>query len=130
MVRSHPPALRRIVRQHRGMSSDKWEYGFVYFVSTQSEEQRKLRNHPDRSQRSLEYGLAAVVVDASSVRSQAVPGKVGLLNELGEEGWQVENGLNLGGSLPNWLLDAVQLAVTDAHPGGAIEHYMRRRVSS
>ncbi|WP_432968591.1 hypothetical protein [Dactylosporangium sp. CA-233914] len=60
------------------MASEKWEYGFVYFVSTQSEEQRQLRNHPDRSRRALEYGLAAVVVDGS-IRSQAVPGKVALL---------------------------------------------------
>ena len=112
------------------MASEQWEYGFVYFVSTQSDEQRKLRNHPDRSQRALEYGLAAVVVDGSSVRSQAVPGKVGLLNELGEKGWQVENGASLGGVLPNWLRDAVQLVVSDAHAGGAMEHYMRRRVSS
>ena len=109
------------------MASEQWEYGFVYFVSTQSDEQRELRNHPDRTQRALEYGLAAVVVDGSSVRSQAVPGKVDLLNKLGQEGWQVENGLNLGGSLPNWLRDAVNSAVADAHPGGAVEHYMRRR---
>ena len=109
------------------MTSEQWEYGFVYFVSTQSEDQRKLHNHPDRAQRALEYGLAAVVVDGHSIRSQAVPGKVALLNELGGEGWQVENGLNLGGSLPNWLREAVHSAVSDAHAGGAIEHYMRRR---
>lgn len=109
------------------MASEQWEYGFVYFVSTQSDEQRELRNHPDRAQRALEYGLAAVVVDGTSVRSQAVPGKVDLLNELGEEGWRVENGLNLAGSLPNWLRDAVHSAVAGAHPGGAVEHYMRRR---
>jgi hypothetical protein len=130
MVRGATAADRAGVRQHRGMASERWEYGFVYFVSTQSEEQRKLRNHPDRSQRTLEYGLAAVVVDGSSVRSQAVPGKVGLLNELGENGWQVENGSALGGVLPNWLRDAVHLVAADTHPGGAIEHYMRRRVSS
>ncbi|MFG2045300.1 hypothetical protein [Dactylosporangium sp. NPDC048998] len=107
--------------------TEKWEYGYVYFVSTQSDEQRRLRNHPDRNQRALEYGLAAVVVDGTSIQSQAVPGKVGLLNDLGSKGWQVENGLNLGGSLPNWLREAVQSAVADAYPGGAIEHYMRRR---
>ncbi|MEV8514567.1 hypothetical protein [Dactylosporangium sp. NPDC051484] len=107
--------------------NEKWEYGFVYFVSTQSEAQRKLGNHPDRNQRVLEYGLAAVVVDGTSIRSQTVPGKVALLNELGRQGWRVENGLNLDGSLPNWLREAVQSAVADAHPGGAIEHYMRRR---
>ncbi|WP_344612037.1 hypothetical protein [Dactylosporangium salmoneum] len=107
--------------------SEQWEYGYVYFVSTQSDEQRKLRNHPDRDQRALEYGLAAVVVDGDSVRSQRIAGKVALLNELGEKGWRVENGLSLGGVLPNWLRDAVQSAVADAYPGGAIEHYMRRR---
>ncbi|MFI5916701.1 hypothetical protein [Dactylosporangium sp. NPDC051541] len=110
------------------MASEQWEYGFVYFVSTQSEEQRKLRNHPDRGQRALEYSLAAVVVDGNSIRSQAVPGKVALLNELGDDGWQVENGMSLGASLPNWLREAVQSAVADSHPGGAVEHYMRRRV--
>jgi hypothetical protein len=110
------------------MASEQWEYGFVYFVSTQSEEQRKLRNHPDRNQRALEYNMAAVVVDGSSIRSQAVPGKVALLNELGDDGWQVENGMSLGASLPNWLREAVQSAVADSHPGGAVEHYMRRRV--
>jgi hypothetical protein len=109
------------------MGSEKWEYGFVYFVSTQSEEQRKLHNHPDRAQRALEYGLAAVVVDGDSIRSQAVPGKVALLNELGDDGWRVENGMNLGVSLPNWLREAVQSAVADSLPGGAVEHYMRRR---
>ncbi|WP_432824486.1 hypothetical protein [Dactylosporangium sp. CA-092794] len=111
------------------MSSEQWEYGFVYFVSTQSEEQRRLRNHPDHAQRAIEYGLAAVVVDGSSVRSQPVPGKVDLLNTLGQDGWQVDNGMNLPGSLPNWLREAVESAVDDAHPGGAVEHYMRRRVT-
>ncbi|MEV6930721.1 hypothetical protein AB0M46_40395 [Dactylosporangium sp. NPDC051485] len=107
--------------------SEQWEYGYVYFVSTQSDEQRRLRHHPDRAQRAIEYDLAAVVVDGNSVRSGAVTGKVALLNELGRKGWRVDNGLSIGGTLPNWLRDAVQSAVTDAHPGGAVEHYMRRR---
>jgi hypothetical protein len=97
--------------------SEKWEYGYLYFVSTVSEEQRKAR----------EYGLAAVVVDGDSVRSQAVPGKIALLNELGNDGWQVENGANLAGRLPNWLCEAVQSAVKDVEASGAIEHYMRRK---
>src|SRR5437879_11432737 len=116
------------MREHRRMASERWEYGFVYFVSTQSEEQRRLRSHPDRNQRKLEYGLAAVVVDGAGIRSLAVPGKVDLLNELGDQGWRVDNGLNLGGQMPNWLNEAVQSAVTGVDTGGAVEHYMRRLV--
>ncbi|GAA4260610.1 hypothetical protein [Dactylosporangium darangshiense] len=107
--------------------SEKWEYGYVYFVSTQSEEQRNLRIHPDESKRAIEYDLAAVVVDGEKIRSQAIPGKVTLLNELGNDGWQVESGLNLAGHMPNWLREAVRSAVSDADPSGAIEHCMRRR---
>ncbi|HTJ37014.1 MAG TPA: hypothetical protein VL738_27630 [Dactylosporangium sp.] len=107
--------------------SEKWEYGYVYFVSTQSEEQRNLRIHPDESKRAIEYDLAAVVVDGESIRSQAIPGKVKLLNELGNDGWQIESGLSLAGHMPNWLREAVQSAVSDADPSGAIEHCMRRR---
>jgi hypothetical protein len=97
--------------------NEKWEYGYLYFVSTVSEEQRQAR----------EYGLAAVVVEGDRVRSQAVAGKVALLNELGDEGWLVDNGASLAGRLPNWLCEAAQSAVQDAQASGAIEHYMRRR---
>ncbi|MGI5241750.1 hypothetical protein [Dactylosporangium sp. CA-139066] len=97
--------------------SVKWEYGYLYFVSTMSEEQREAG----------EYGMAAVIVDGDSVRSGAVASKIALLNELGNQGWMVENGSTLGGRLPNWLREAVQTAVRDGQASGAIEHYMRRR---